>query len=361
MFELDDLTSRLDLLRVQPDEPDQSLSLSRSRHRSPSVNTTLSASVLTGSPRAKATAAALSPDVIASAKAALAAERSAGVLKRALLSVRSTPLLNKSASASASSTSSLPLSDLQSAFANGPITGDRLPRPRRPAPPPAAPAPTFSLPADQSFQGFQSVSSPSPSPFGTPTPAFGNPFPPTTPTPAAPQQFKTGGSPLWSLQAPPTMSPFPAFKAPTSISFGTPTITTSPASSTGSASRRDSSRSHSKSVELRAPADVKPPSPSTFDWGVIPQTQTVHVSNFISFGSPSTPTAARPPPAPVVTNGHGQSTTPDESDEGEDEYDEEGSGDGYGDSGDEETGHWAEDSTYPDEPLDTISERSEEE
>ncbi|KAL8291693.1 hypothetical protein RQP46_001951 [Phenoliferia psychrophenolica] len=300
MFELDELASRLDLLRVQPDTaPELSVSRSRSR-RSPSVDNTLSTSLVgISSPRAKSSV--VNPDVNATVQAALNAERSVSVLKRALLAVRSAPLLNKSACASAApSHAHHPISELH-----------------------------------------------------TPTPSF-----------------QHGGSAGWSLPAPPASSPFPAFKAPMSISFSTPitaTANVSPASSAGSAPRggggaQRSSRSHQNAVALRPTADATPPPPSTFDWGDVPKPKEVHVSNFISFGapspsfgSPSTPTAARP-------NGNGKSTTPEGS-VGSDESEGEESEGFEGEEEEEEyegrgrEHQWVED----DEALDTISERSEEE
>ncbi|KAK4700984.1 hypothetical protein P7C70_g5258, partial [Phenoliferia sp. Uapishka_3] len=189
-------------------------------------------------------------------------------------------------------------------------------------------------------------------------------FAPATPT-AAPGSG-------WSLPAAPTPSTYPSFKAPASISFGTPILTTSPSSSPsgsgggptrGSASRN--SRNHPGAVPLRAQPNVKPTSPSTFDWGVLPQAKTVHVSNFVPFGSPSTPTASRPyfstTPQSTPQGTNGKDTTPEEEDgEFDDDEEEEGDEDeSFTESGDgryDETGDWPDE-----EALDTISERDEEE
>ena len=131
------------MLRVQPATP-TSLSTSVLRHRPPSFTEASLSTPL------KPIRAPPSPSVAATAQAALKAERSVGILKRALLAVRSTPLLNVSARGSGGATRSDALSDLQLAFAAGPITGDRLPLPRRPQPPPT-PKPAFVPQATPSF------------------------------------------------------------------------------------------------------------------------------------------------------------------------------------------------------------------
>lgn len=326
-FELDDLALRLDMLRVQPNTP-TSLSTSVLRHRTPSVT-----EAPLGTPL-KSKRAPPSPSVAATAQAALKAERSVGILKRALLAVRSTPLLNVSARGSGGATRSEALSDLQLAFAAGPITGDRLPFPRRPHPPPTLkpvvvpqPAPTFApLAPSFALPSTPSFALPSNTPFDAPTP-----------TAASPSPFTAAS---WNLP-PPQASAFgglPAFKAPVSITFSAPiaasSSTTSPGSGRGPARQ---SRQHVNAVQLRTTGETSPA--STFDWGVPPTLTPTKVSNFISFA----PSAA---PEEVQTNGNGEAV--EEEEEGFDE-------DADGEEGSEE---WDEGS---EEGLDTISEAEEEE
>lgn len=321
------------MLRVQPATP-TSLSTSVLRHRPPSFTEASLSTPL------KPIRAPPSPSVAATAQAALKAERSVGILKRALLAVRSTPLLNVSARGSGGATRSDALSDLQLAFAAGPITGDRLPLPRRPQPPPT-PKPAFVPQATPSFiplpQPFALPSTPS---FALPSiPSFALPSAPSfdvpTPTAASPSPF-----PISSWKLPPPQAPafggLPAFKAPISITFTTPisttTSTTSPGSSRGASKQ---SRTHTNAVQLRSGGEASPA--STFDWGVPPTVTPTKVSSFVSF-APS-------PAQEVGANGVAQ--------EDEGEYDEEDEGEG--DEGSEE---WSEGS---EEGLDTISEAEEEE
>ncbi|KAI5478768.1 feruloyl esterase-like protein [Pseudohyphozyma bogoriensis] len=91
-FELDDLAIRLDMLRVGPNSP---AATPKSRQRALSIEDPFTSSPLRGS--TKSTPQTFHPNVVATAKAALSAERSVSVLKKALLAVRPAPLLNTTA------------------------------------------------------------------------------------------------------------------------------------------------------------------------------------------------------------------------------------------------------------------------
>lgn len=293
---MDDLSLRLDRLRVKSSASPAMLTPSKSRFRSPSVDDTFTNSQLRNNrTNGKITHLPPNPDIVATARAALNAERSSAILKRALLSVRPTPLVNTSACGTPGR--SQPISDLQLAFAAGPITGDRLPRPRRPPPPPK---PVIVAPQ---------TSSPS-------TPSWALPSPSTTPS--------------WTLPTPtPPLQGFPAFKAPTSIVFSSPVVASIPVSpGSGRSSLQRQARSHGSAVQLRssptATETLKAPA-SSFDWGVPPplafQAAKTTPNNFISLAggspSPSPVPAARAPPI------NPSQDEEDEEEDGSEEYDEE--------------------------------------
>ena len=327
-LELDDLDQRLSLLRLAPSSK-SSLAVS-ARHRSPSVaEESLSTSIFRASPRGKAQEAH-STDVVRTAKAALEAERRARLLKSAVLSTRPTPLMNtqpETVQLSATAPTRRDLGDLQLAFSRGPITGDRLPLPRRPPPPSHDP----------------SFSEPSPiAQLGAPLPFSASP---------APSWTMPSALPASAPEAPPPLT----FKAPVSFSFATPPAASpSTASSPGTqaASRtRESTRSHSSAVKLRpssgSPASSTPSADVTSFWGV-PKSTTApsQVPGFVSFSSPSIQTAnSRPSSGP--TNGFGFSQDDSADDDDEEEEDEESY---EGEEGDE----------WDEEGLETLNEEDEE-
>lgn len=301
-LELDDLTLRLDSVRILPAsngtprrkllQRSSSLALDEPLQRSPALRH--SPTTASGS------------DSLLTAEAALQAERTGAVLKQALLSARKDqPLFNRSACGSKTVRLARPAADIQLAFSQGPITGDRLPRPRRFVPPPpatpsipstpkassttgdvvelapAAPTPLLTTPS-----GFAAASLPPLSPFATSTPiasastaktsassaalasftaadgdrpTFGVPSapfsiqppgppvgPPASAIPvAASSTGALGVSPSFGATAvPPPVFPSLTLKAAPQISFATPVSAPSPAvtSNTSPASRGSASR-----------------------------------------------------------------------------------------------------------------------
>lgn len=291
--EIDELSLRLGLLRVAASAPPVTPSKS-TRHRSASVDDTLATSTLQKSPGVKP-APNLHPNAVATANAALLAERNAAILKRALLSVRSTPLLNKSALRTDQS-SSQPISDLQLAFAAGPITGDRLPLPRRPVVPPPAPSRAASV---------QSTSAVVP----------------------------------WSFSSPVALADpaLPALKAPSFISFGTPSLTTQPSVHGSTSSLRGgplrSTRQHASSVHSTAlslkttnaynKSFVSPS--SSFDWGTPPPPPApAPRREYVSFEGLQAPELVKiEPSSHEETGGDGEGDEEEEGDEHDEDYDEE--------------------------------------
>ncbi|SCZ99633.1 BZ3500_MvSof-1268-A1-R1_Chr3-1g06172 [Microbotryum saponariae] len=261
-FELDELTLRLELMRVQPASTTTLSRSARARSASITENSMNTSFLLRASPGASVKALSspgttqLRPDVLATAQAALRAERSCAILKRALLNVQGpVSRLNQTASEKASSNAHEDIADLQLAFSRGPITGDRLPRPRRkperpktPPPAPAPVAPTIKTEPPSSALGL-SMSSSSP--------------------------FRSAGSQNLAAVPPPL-----TFKSAPQFSFATSTAPrpSSPLSgaSGGSGVSRGSkiSSSRSSAVKLRPSESVAAPGSeggapvpkSSFDW-----------------------------------------------------------------------------------------------
>lgn len=358
-LDLDEIAGRLDLLRLVSGPGSLAVS---TRRRSPSISVedSLSTSIFRASPRAKTPVVHTNPDVVATAKAALDAERSAKVLKTALLSVRTTPVVNRRACASATSTSVLKrdLGDLQLAFANGAITGDRLPLPRRPPPPPS-PAP--SSPESPVHANAYLAALPSPAPW-QPSASFG--VQPTTAwsvPPTQPEQSAFGAPPPLTFKAPVSFS----FAAPTAAPSTTPFSTAPTAAAAGGSRARGSTRQHSSAVQLR-PAGASSPAATVAGgagdvaafWGAPPTTTPSRPTGFVPFG------AAASKPASANGFGHPEEDEEEESDDYEEEdpdgfeqdeeyegegaeFDEEAEGEGWSDGEDEEG-------------LDTIGEEEEE-
>ncbi|KAM0787301.1 hypothetical protein ACM66B_007077 [Microbotryomycetes sp. NB124-2] len=312
-FEIDELAVRLDLMRVKLDSPVKSRAAKlQANARQAIVQDALSSSVLRASPAGKARPA-VHPGVLATASAALQAERSAVILKKALLACRPSPIVNKVACEPPRALSlHEPLSDLRAAFAAGPITGDRLPLPRRP-PPPSPPAldsetaSTVSTPRLESptrpSSSMQQTAAAAPlssqSSFG----AFSASVPPNVPD-----------SPGYGPAPPPL-----TFKAPISFSFATsPSASPLAAVTSGSSRTRvGTSRTHSSAVQLRpssstaggSVAGPSVPKPSAFSFGDLPSAPKRDVAGFqpISFGASST------------TKGHDDPGAGAGGDEGEEE------------------------------------------
>ncbi|KDE07199.1 hypothetical protein MVLG_02599 [Microbotryum lychnidis-dioicae p1A1 Lamole] len=306
-FELDELTVRLELMRVQPAS---TTSLSRSaRARSASIteNSMNTPSILRASPGASVKALSspgttqLRPDVLATAQAALRAERSCAILKRALLHVQGpVSRLNQSAREKASSNAHEDIADLQLAFSRGPITGDRLPLPRRkperPKTPPPAPAPVAPIIKAE-----------------PPGSAFGLSMSSSSPFSSAESQNSAAPPPL-------------TFKSAPQFSFATPIVPTpsSPLSgpSGGSGVSRGSkiSSSRSSAVKLRSSESVVAPESegraavpkSTFDWNL----PAAGSSNGSGASGPSTSGDRKPigfvpfAAAPVASKPFSAATTP---------------------------------------------------
>lgn len=363
-FELDELTHRLELLRVQPSTSSALASSTSSRHRSRSIEGSPNTSALARSTPIKSkalTPATFHPDVVATANAALNAERSVAVLKKALLAVRKEPLVNKSACANVQAATKQPnkdsISDLQLAFAKGPITGDRLPLPRRPPPPPSPPSdpptPKFASSTLPAFSSPVAPRSVAPVAVSAPAPAF------AWSTPPAPAVSSS-----WSMPAPPVDSPPPlTFKAMPQFSFAAPptSLPSPPSTSRGSRNAGTATRSHSSAVQLRPTEspESKPASTtkaSSFDWGVVPSTTPKKPVGFVSFGGGSTTPLSAPPPAST------QAAVQDEEDD--EDYYEEGGEEDYEDEkyAEEYTQEWSgeEDGEFEEGSLATIGEEAEE-
>lgn len=317
------------------------------------------------------------PEIAANARAALNAERSTAILQRALVATRSKAVVNCSASASSKSARSAPLSDLQLAFAAGPVTGDRLPSPRRtPLKPTSINLPKFT-PAPSPLSQTKSLftapptfdkvqpSTPKPltssTPSQTPIAAFSNPVPLTfgssTPstTPLA--------APAWKLPTPAARtSGFPMFSGP--LTFTTPIpppelSSTSTGGSRGGAARN--TRQHSGAVQLRSPSSINGGNlitstpvvaSASFDWGIIPtRSPNRAVEGFVPFGS-------IPPPSSSNQNQIENQNEVDEEEEQDEEYegefDEEEEGEEEWGSGDEDEEDYLDDEE--EEGLETIEE-----
>ncbi|BGP35686.1 hypothetical protein JCM10296v2_007538 [Rhodotorula toruloides] len=360
-LELDDLTLRLDSVRLQPAsnatprrkllQRSSSLALDEPLQRSPALQ--------------KPATTWSSSNAAATAEAALQAERSGVILKQALLAARKDqPLLNRSACGSKTSRLAKPAADIQLALSQGPITGERLPRPRRfVPPPPSTPSipstPTASSTFANSFEPI--IATPTPllatpsvpaassrpplSPFTTSTPiSFGAPaatptsFPSFTPSTAPVASKRNPGvvpppafAPASFLPATPTVAPpvespasinasatpppvFPSLtlKAAPQISFATPISAPSPpsasntspaASSRGSASRQTSSRHHTGAVQLKPATGQLAPAASTFDWGPLPSS--------LTNGAPSSSSTSTAPAKSAAPSGFSfAATTP---------------------------------------------------
>lgn len=287
-FELDDLGNRLDLLRLKPSSSSVSTpSISRSRKPiSTPDDTFLVASSRKGLVK---TPQVTSPEAVATAKAALNAERKAAMLQRALLAVRSNPVINRTASASTSKNiARRPLSDLQLAFSAGPVTGDHLPSPRRavvkavlpkpapivpfniPQPPPSTMAPTYTnssynAPPAENLASVLSFTPTATQTIPTSTkPTFGFSTTPKVESPSANS---------WKLPPAPAPNPsfLPLFSGP--LSFAMPSVA-APVPVVGSGARSGASRNsrqHSSAVQLRNSSPSSTTTPTTaaaFDWGI---------------------------------------------------------------------------------------------
>ncbi|GAA6055606.1 hypothetical protein NBRC10513_007070 [Rhodotorula toruloides] len=309
-LELDDLTLRLDSVRLQPAsnatprrkllQRSSSLALDEPLQRSPALR--------------KSATTESSSNAAATAEAALQAERSGAILKQALLAARrDQPLLNRSACGSKTSRLAKPAADIQLAFSQGPITGERLPRPRRFVPPPpstpsipstpttlsefansfepiiATPTPllaTPSVPAASSHSPLSPFTTSTPISFGAPAatptsfqsftpstapvaskPAFGfaSPtsavvpppaftpvsFPPATPTVASPAESPAFASSTGASAAPPPVFPSLTLKAAPQISFATPISAPSPSSASDTSPAASSRGSASRQTSSR--------------------------------------------------------------------------------------------------------------
>ncbi|GEM11245.1 nuclear pore complex protein Nup214 [Rhodotorula toruloides] len=304
-LELDGLTMRLNSVRLQPAsnatprrkllQRTSSLALDEPLQRSPASR--------------QLTSAGSSSNAVATAEAALQAERSGGVLKQALLAARrDQPLLNRSACGSQTARVAKPAADIQLAFSQGPITGERLPRPRRFVPPPPAtpsnpsapttPVSTFakvvkpfvatpsapvasslpplspfatSTPVSSSLSATTSTSFPSSASSAAPSaskPTFRLPsalsastveppaFPPVAPAPAmplfaAPMASAGLASVVGALATPPPVFPSLTLKAAPQISFATPASAPSPASTSNTSPAASSRGSASRQTSSR--------------------------------------------------------------------------------------------------------------
>ncbi|GAA5902104.1 uncharacterized protein JCM6883_001299 [Sporobolomyces salmoneus] len=364
-FELDQLAQRLDQVRLGSEGTPRR----QDRHRSPSValeETMNRSSVLRQTP-APSTANGLvtksvpSASSIAAAKLALDTEKSTANLKRQLLELRrnQTPKINHSATAPVQGKKAEVAAELQLSFAKkGPITADRIPRPRRQQPPPSpralspipllpvfpsSPAPTKLVQTPQVETPKVETSKSEPAkplsfastPISAP-PSFSFPSSSTTPSinlnaaPPAPPSFSLGGLNPEGNAAPLPLFPSLNLKSAPQISFSsTPIIaSTAPSGSSSarsSASRTSKDRNHSSAAQLKPSASStggsSPTSSAaaTFDWGPLPSSiasstpskttpfsfatggatpsgnQGISPSGFVSLGSPFTSTASSKP------------------------------------------------------------------
>lgn len=428
-FELDELAGRLDLLNVGGAKAGgQASTPAKGRGGAKGVEDWLEGSPLKigfGSPstrlgasgKVNGHASTASSVVVASdaaarqqaTEAALGAVRAAAAVKKAMLAVRTAPVLRQVGGATAGKV------EIQSAFANGPVTASQLPKPRGPRPPPLP----KTAPAVHKVQLPPLVASPAPAPKATvtapaPAPAPLAPlFPAAAPPPSGFAGFTgftsspAGPPPAapapWSLAAQPAgpaPGAFPVFKAPAAISFSAPFVPAAVPSGGGSRSGgggRSSSRTHAASVKLKsggegvgAAGSEPAKAAAAFDWGPMPAavvaggTGKREVGGFVSltggaaapapapakpafsFGLPPAPKPAAlvvPPPAPAVKVG-GFGLVDDDDDEEEGEEGGEGEGDEFDEDeeyGGQEDEEWdgEEDEEEP-EGLEAISEREEE-
>ena len=258
-------------------------------------------------------------------EAALGSVRAAAAIKKAMLAVRTAPVLNQAGARGVDQ------SEVQQAFAKGPVTAAQLPKPRGPRP---AAVPK-AVPAIQKVQLPPLVASPAAKPVvAAPVPAPIAPLFPKTAantTPAgssfgaasqAPGGFAgfTGftspvgvppaGPGAWSLATQPgapAPGAFPVFKAPAAISFSAPFVPALMPSAGGSrsgAGGRTSSRMHTPSVKLKAAEpSAEPAKTATFDWGPMPTAAVPpkrEVGGFVSLSAGPAlglATAVAPPPA----------------------------------------------------------------
>ncbi|KAK4048627.1 hypothetical protein OIV83_004597 [Microbotryomycetes sp. JL201] len=265
-FEIDELAVRLDLMRVKLDSPARNGSVARkAKLREAIVDDALGSSVFRASPLSKARPNG-HPGVIATASAALQAERTAAILKKSILERQAAPIVNKMACEPRSASKPLALdesmSDLRAVFATGPITGDRLPFPRRPPPdrletvedtPSTAPIDASDLTMRSQPSATALTSAPSPQPLLN---GFG------AASAQSPASFAPSSSNLErsTPQTPPPLT----FKAPISFSFANPVVPPPAPSSLGAGSSRNrggSSRTHSSAVQLRPSSTLPSSSP----------------------------------------------------------------------------------------------------
>lgn len=307
-LELDEIAARLHRMQVAERGNKPTTPRKTSFAMSPLKAVLDQSSILrqSGSPSPGPSAPANGQGASEAAAAALGAERVAGNLKKALLSLRgSAPLVNRTACGSQTAQLSRPSPEIQLAFSHGPITGDRLPRPRHFSPTrapvelplmrrskaepvlPASPA-THATPATPSEAG--------------PTPPFGFDLGGSRPEPAT----ASLGS---AAAAPPPVFPSLNLKAAPSISFATPVASSPPSSSLATSGSRglrtQSLRTHAGAVQLKSNGTPPPSASSSFDWGPLPLSLATTTpaksasapANFISLSS--TP-AASPAPAPKL-------------------------------------------------------------
>lgn len=302
-LELDELTSKLERARqrnpaLQPATPRQS-SFGMSPLKAALEQSSILRESLPASPRSDASmpTPASAKDAAASA---LSQERIAGSLKKALLGLRaSSPLVNRSACGSQTAQLRRPATEIQLAFSQGPITGDRLPRPRQYSPPRA-----MSLeakPADDPKELFPAASPPREID--------------SSPAPAPVSVAQTSSSapifPSLDLKAAPTFSFANAGSGPAASAAFQPQPAATP--SRGSASRHAASRAHAGAVQLKPTGSPSPSAASSFDWGPLPSgltstpTRAKPGSDFISLSAASPPadSKAAPGAGPAPSFGFG--------------------------------------------------------
>ncbi|GAA5834325.1 hypothetical protein JCM11251_007959 [Rhodosporidiobolus azoricus] len=347
--ELNDLSSRLELLRIRP--ASTSTPRKGGLPRSSSMQTldkSLSGSPVLRHPFAKASPnkSSSNSNAAAMAQAALGAERSAATIKNALLAIRgSVTQINSIKGASSG------VAGVQVAFAKGPVLAAQLPPPRKFVPPPpprpispppllaavARPSPALPCLASPSTSSIAApppvIASPSPAFIAAPSPAAITQAPavsaPTsaTPTPlVAPSSISFSASPAM-VSAPPPLFPSLNLKAAPTISFAAPTnppsstspgsaANVSPASRGSGAARQGNSRTHSGAVQLKSGSSPQATVTSSFDWGPLPAvaqtpSKASGPSGFVSFSSPlsssTSPAATAKPTAPPPMTSSGVS------------------------------------------------------
>ncbi|GAA5830463.1 hypothetical protein JCM3766R1_002730 [Sporobolomyces carnicolor] len=317
-FELDQLAHRLDQVRLGP-SPDAT---GQRRHRSPSValdETINQSSVLR---RSTAANARVSPASIAAAKAGLDTEKSTANLKATLLALRADKpavKVNETATAPVQGVKAQVAANLQLPFAKGVVTADRLPRPRRQAPPRSPRAALSPIPLLPVFPASPALvkSTPAPSPpnlavaptnetpLSTTTIETTRPVKePTTTESRSPLTFGSttearasggGGAPLF---------PVLNLKSAPQFSFNPVASTPPPAAASGtrgSAARTSKDRNHSSAAQLK-PASATPSTTTTtsFDWGPLPTSMgavaTTTTPSKAPFSFAATPGATSTPP-----------------------------------------------------------------